>query len=162
MEENNKNVELEKEMQEHLDFVSKAISRSIERKGAIGSLQKIKDITQYLADLSFLLKMSHLLETHGGKVIFTFNDYRDEKEKFLGKHGESDGARLNVALATLDIKEEKLSELMELVEILDFHQKHSIFDLINDPGILSDEKGRKLLVKYFGKTAWEKEGVEKE
>ena len=51
---------------------------------------------------------------------------------------------------------------MELVDILDFNQKYSIFDLINDPGILSDEKERKLLVKYFGKAVWEKEGVEKE
>ena len=40
---------------------------------------------------------------------------------------------------------------MELVDILDFNQKYSIFDLINDPGILSDKKERKLLTKYFGK-----------
>lgn len=52
--------------------------------------------------------------------------------------------------------EKNLSELMDLVEILDFNQKYSIFDLINDPGILSDEKKRKLLVKYFGKAVWEK------
>lgn len=29
-------------------------------------------------------------------------------------------------------------------------------------GKKSDEKERKLLVKYFGKAVWEKEGVEKE
>lgn len=147
---------VEKEMQESLDFGSKAISRAIERRRVMGSFQKIKDITQYLADLSFLLRMSDLIETHGGKVTFTFNDYRDEKEKFEKKYGEYSNIKHSIAIATLDIKEKNLSELMDLVEILDFNQKYSIFDLINDPGILSDEKERKLLVKYFGKAVWEK------
>ena len=154
--EENKNVE--KEMQESLDFGSKAISRSIERRRNMDSFQKIKDITQYLADLSFLLKISDLIETHGGKVTFTFNDYRDEKEKFEKMYGEYSNIKHSIAIATLEIKEKNLSELMELVDILDFNQKYSIFDLINDPGILSDEKERKLLVKYFGKAVWEKEG----
>ena len=152
--EENKNVE--KEMQESLDFGNKAISRSIERRRTMDSFQKIKDITQYLADLSFLLRMSHLIETHGGEVTFTFNDYRDEKEKFETKYNKYDDTKHSIAIATLEIKEKNLSELMELVDILDFNQKYSIFDLINDPGILSDEKERKLLVKYFGKAVWEK------
>ena len=100
--------------------------------------------------------MSDLIESHGGKVTFTFNDYRDEKEKFEKKYNKYDDTKHSIAVATLEIKEKNLSELMDLVEILDFNQKYSIFDLINDPGILSDEKHRKLLVKYFGKAVWEK------
>ena len=150
------NKTVEKELQEVLDFRNKTISRSIERRRVMGSFQKIKDITQYLADLSFLLRMSDLIETHGGKVTFTFNDYRDEKEKFEKKYNKYDDTKHSIAVATLEIKEKNLSELMDLVEILDFNQKYSIFDLINDPGILSDEKHRKLLVKYFGKAVWEK------
>ena len=153
--EENKNVE--KEMQEDLDFRSKTVSRSIERRRTMDSFQKIKDITQYLVDLSNLLRMSDLIETHGGKVTFTFNDYRDEKEKFEKMYGEYSNIKHSIAIATLEIKEKNLSELMELVDILDFNQKYSIFDLINDPGILSDEKERKLLAKYFGKAVWEKE-----
>ena len=150
------NKTVEKELQEVLDFRNKTRSRSIERRRVMGSFQKIKDITQYLADLSFLLRMSDLIETHGGKVTFTFNDYRDEKEKFEKKYNKYDDTKHSIAVATLEIKEKNLSELMDLVEILDFNQKYSIFDLINDPGILSDEKHRKLLVKYFGKAVWEK------
>ena len=150
------NKTVEKEMQESLDFGSKATSRSIERRRTMDSFQKIKDITQYLVDLSSLLRMSHLIETHGGKVTFTFNDYQDEKEKFEKMYGEYSNIKHSIAIATLEIKEKNLSELMDLVEILDFNQKYSIFDLINDPGILSDEKHRKLLVKYFGKAVWEK------
>ena len=101
--EENKNVE--KEMQESLDFRNKAISRSIERRMTMDSFQKIKDITQYLADLSFLLRMSHLVETHGGKVTFTFNDYRDEKEKFEKMYGEYSNIKHSIAIATLEIKE---------------------------------------------------------
>lgn len=150
------NKTVEKELQEVLDFRNKTISRSIERRRVMGSFQKIKDITQYLADLSFLIRMSDLIESHGGKVTFTFNDYRDEKEKFEKKYNKYDDTKHSIAVATLEIKEKNLSELMDLVEILDFNQKYSIFDLINDPGILSDEKHRKLLVKYFGKAVWEK------
>ena len=156
--EENKSIELEKELQEDLDFGSKAISRSIERRRTMDSFQKIKDITQYLVDLSFLLRMSDLIETHGGKVTFTFNDYRDEKEKFEKKYNKYDDTKHSIAIATLEIKEKNLSELIELVDILDFNQRYSIFDLINYPGILSDEKHRKLIVKYFGKAVWEKEG----
>ena len=101
--EENKNIE--KELQESLDFRSKTVSRSIERRRTMDSFQKIKDITQYLADLSFLLRMSHLIETHGGKVTFTFNDYRDEKEKFEKMYGEYSNIKHSIAIATLEIKE---------------------------------------------------------
>ena len=158
--EENKNVE--KEMQESLDFGSKAISRSIERRRIMNSFQKIKDITQYLVDLSFLFGMQTLLDALGGSSQFLLEKYKAEKEKFEKKYGKYDDTKHSVAIATLEIKEKNLSELMDLVDILDFNQRHSIFDLINDPGILSDEKQRKLLVKYFGKAVWEKEGVENE
>lgn len=85
-----------------------------------------------------------------------------EKEKFEKKYNKYDDTKHSKAIATLEIIEKNLSERMELVDILDFNQRYSIFDLINDHGILSDEKHRKLLVKYFGKAVWEKEGVEKE
>ena len=50
------NKTVEKELQEVLDFRNKTISRSIERRRVMGSFQKIKDITQYLADLYFLIR----------------------------------------------------------------------------------------------------------
>lgn len=159
--EENKSIELEKEMQESLDFGSKAISRSIERRRTMDSFQKIKDIVQYLVDLSFLFGMQTLLDAWGGSR-FLLEKYKAEKEKFEKKYGKYDDTRHSIAIATLEIKEKKLSELMDLVDILDFNQRHSIFDLINDHGILSDENHRKLLVKYFGKAVWEKEGVENE
>ena len=160
--EENKSIELEKELQEDLDFRSKTVSRSIERRRTMDSFQKIKGIVQYLIDLSNLLRMKNLLDYHNGKEVITWGIYRGEKEKFKEKYGTCGEVKHSIAIATLEIKEEKLSELMELVEILDFYQKHPVFDLINDPGILSDEKKRKLLAKYFGKAVWEKEGVEKE
>ena len=152
--EENRNVE--KEMQESLDFRSKAISRSIERRRTMDSFQKIKDITQYLVDLSFLFGMQTLLDDWGGSR-FLLEKYKAEKEKFEKKYGKYDDTKHSIEIATLEIKEKNLSELMDLVDILDFNQKYSIFDLINDPGILSDEKERKLLVKYFGKAVWKKE-----
>ena len=156
--EENKSIELEKEMQESLDFGSKAISRSIERRRTMDSFQKIKDSVQYLVDLSFLFGMQTLLDAWGGSTRFLLEKYRAEKEKFEKKYNKYDDTKHSIAIATLEIKEKNLSELMDLVDILDFNQKYSIFDLINDPGILSDEKHRKLLVKYFGKAVWEKEG----
>ena len=77
--EENKNVE--KEMQESLDFRSKAISRSIERRRTMDSFQKIKDITQYLVDLSFLFGMQTLLDAWDGNR-FLLEKYKAEKEKF--------------------------------------------------------------------------------
>ena len=156
--EENKSIELEKEMQESLDFGNKAISRSIERRRTMDSFQKIKDSVQYLVDLSFLFGMQTLLDAWGGSTRFLLEKYRAEKEKFEKKYNKYDDTKHSIAIATLEIKEKNVSELMELVDILDFNQKYSIFDLINDPGILSDEKERKLLVKYFGKAVWEKEG----
>ena len=129
--EENKNIE--KELQEYLDFGNKATSRSIERRRTMDSFQRIEEALQYLIDLSVFLGM---------KEIYGFFDFFTH----------------NKVITSLKIKEGELNELMDLVDILDFNQKYSIFDLINDPGILSDEKERKLLVKYFGKAVWEKEG----
>lgn len=164
MEENSKNIELEKEEQELLDFLSKAIARSIERKRAMEFFKNTEDIMQYFVDSSLLLRINDLLMTHGGKVTFTLRNYRDEKAKFEEKYGKFNDIQYNydLALGTIRMKEKRLAELMELVDLLDFHQKDSIFGLINDPGILSDEKKRKLLVKYFGKAVWEEKGVKDE
>ena len=97
--------------------------------------------------------------TLNGKRKYLYAKTQKELDKkLLDKYGSFDFAIHNRVIKSLKFKEIELNELMDLVEILDFNQKYSIFDLINDPGILSDEKERKLLVKYFGKAVWEKEG----
>ena len=160
--EENKNVE--KEMQESLDFGSKAISRSIERRRTMDSFQKIKEACNYLENWNLVIYVSdvinHLTENDDWRWWVIYNKVRADAQ--IRTQGPLTEKKHSVAIATLEIKENMLAELMELVDILDFNQKYSIFDLINDPGLLSDEKERKLLVKYFGKAIWEKEGVENE
>lgn len=152
--EENRNVE--KELQESLDFGSKAISRSIERRRVIDSFQKIEEALQYLVDLSIFLGMKEIIEMPGVKSQKAIDRFKEVDKKLLDKYGFFDFFTHNKVITSLKIKEGELNELMDLVDILDFNQRHSIFDLINDPGILSDEKHRKLLVKYFGKAVWEK------
>lgn len=162
MEENNK-VELEKEEQESLDFLSKAISRAIERRRIMDS-QTIKEAHRYLAAWTIVVYVqdivNHFNENDDWRWWLIYNKAKTDAE--IMTQGPFTEEKFSLAKETLERKEKNLSELMELIDTLDFHQKQSIFDLINDPGILSDEKKRKLLVKYFGKAVWEKEGVEKE
>lgn len=160
--EENKSIELEKEEQELLDNLSRASSRSIERRRIMNSFQKIEEALQYLVDLSVFIGMKEIIEMPGVKSQKAIDRFKEVDKKLLDKYGFFDFFTHNKVITSLKIKEGELNELMELVDILDFNQKYSIFDLINDPGILSDEKERKLLVKYFGKAVWEKEGVEKE
>ena len=158
--EENKNIELEKELQEDLDFRSKAISRSIERRRTMDSLSKIKEACNYLEHWNLVIYVSdvinHLTENDDWRWWVIYNKVRADAQ--IRTQGPLTEKKHSVAIATLEITEKNLSELMDPVDILDFNQKYSIFDLINDPGILSDEKHRKLLVKYFGKAVWEKEG----
>lgn len=154
--EENKNVE--KELQESLDFGIKAISRSIERRRTMDSFQKIEEALQYLVDLSVFLGMKEIIEMPGVKSQKAIDRFKELDKKLLDKYGFFDFFTHKKVITSLKIKKGELNELMDLVDILDFNQKHSIFDLINDPGILSDEKERKLLVKYFGKAVWEKDG----
>ena len=156
--EENKNIELEKEEQELLDNLSRASSRSIERRRTMDSFQRIEEALQYLIDLSVFLGMKEIIEMPGVKSQKAIDRFKEVDKKLLYKYGFFDFTIHNRVIKSLKFKENELNELIDLVEILDFNQKYSIFDLINDPGILSDEKERKLLVKYFGKAVWEKVG----